>query len=211
MTSSRTRGGSRNRAEHLGPDRRRPQILDAALQIANEDGISSVTIASIASSLDVTRPVVYACFSSRSEILAALIDREERYLGEALPGILRARAVDATEAVFIEGFQALLAAVAARPQAWRLLYGNPDAEVTELFGRGRAIVVERCRQLLAPTLDAWGTDDAERKLSALVEFWVSSGEGAVRTLLGSDSDHSMTPHDLGAFIGAAVYRGMRSA
>ncbi len=211
MTSTPARRSARSRAEHLGPERRRPQILDAALRIANDDGISSVTIASIASSLDVTRPVVYACFSSRSEILSALIDREEQYLASALPGILRAREVDATESVFVEGFQALLTAVAARPQAWRLLYGNPDTEVTELFGRGRAIVVARCQQLLAPTLNAWGTVDAEQKLPALVDFWVSSGEGAVRTLLSSEGDHAMTPESLGALIGAAVYRGMRSA
>ncbi|MCF8571626.1 TetR/AcrR family transcriptional regulator [Gordonia sp. HY002] len=204
---------SRARAPHLGPGRRRPQILDAALEIASRDGISSVTMAAVASALDVTRPVVYAAYSGRSEILRALIEREEHYLGESLSSILRNRRVDATESVFVEGFQSLLEAVDARPQSWRLLYGNPDAEVTDLFGRGRAIVLARCCDLLRPTLDAWGTEDAVRKLPALVEFWVSSGEGAVRTLLESREagDERWTPHDLGAFVGAAVYRGLRDA
>ncbi len=33
------------RAAHLGPDRRRPLVLDTALRIAVEDGIGSVSIA----------------------------------------------------------------------------------------------------------------------------------------------------------------------
>lgn len=204
---------SRRRAAHLGPDRRRPQVLDAALDIASHEGVSAVTIAAIASALDVTRPVVYSAFPSRSAILSALIVREEHYLGQALSTILRDRRVDATEAVFVDGFRALLEAVDARPQSWMLLYGNPDTEVSDLFGRGRAFVLARCSELLRPTLDAWGTDDADLKLPALVEFWVSSGEGAVRTLLSEDLDAGprWAPRDLGSFVGSAVYRGLRDA
>ncbi|WOC12172.1 TetR/AcrR family transcriptional regulator [Gordonia sp. MP11Mi] len=204
---------SRTRAPHLGPGRRRPQILDAALAIASRDGISAVTMAAVASALDVTRPVVYAAYPSRSEILGALIAREETYLGEALSSILRDRRVNATESVFVEGFQSLLEAVDARPESWQLLYGNPDAEVTDLFGRGRTFVLARCCDLLRPTLAAWETQDADRKLPALVEFWVSAGEGAVRTLLASQEagDGAWTPYDLGAFVGASVYRGLRGA
>jgi hypothetical protein len=62
---------------------------------------------------------------------------------------------------------------------------------------------------LRPTLRAWGTEDAERKLPVLVELWVSAGEGAVRTLLSGACD--WTAHDLGAFVGAAVYRALRKA
>ncbi|GAA4671247.1 hypothetical protein GCM10023197_28250 [Gordonia humi] len=203
----------RSRAAHLGPGRRRPQILDAALAIANENGVSAITMASVASALDVSRPVVYSAYPSRGEILTALIQREENYFGESLSSVLRDRSVNATEHVFVEGFQSLLEAVDARPEAWRLLYGSTDPEASELVGRGRAFVVERCSELLRPTLRAWGTDDADRKLAALVEFWVSSGEGAVRTLLASraSSDGVWTPYDLGAFVGSAVYRGLRQA
>jgi hypothetical protein len=81
----------------------------------------------------------------------------------------------------------------------------PDPAVADSFGRGRKPAVERCTTLLRPTLRAWGTEDAERKLPVLVELWVSAGEGAVRTLLSGACD--WTAHDLGA----AVYRALRKA
>ncbi|MBF6128177.1 TetR/AcrR family transcriptional regulator [Nocardia brasiliensis] len=199
----------RQRAPHLGPERRRPQVLDTALAIAVEDGIAAVTMAAVADRMGVTRPVVYACFADRVELIEALIQREESYLIDGVIEVLPPRAVDAGETVFIEGFRALLEKAAVRPDAWRLLYGNPDPAVADSFGRGRALAIERCTTLLRPTLRAWGTEDAERKLPVLVEQWVSAGEGAVRTLL-ADQD-GWTPSDLGAFVGAAVYRALRRA
>ncbi|WP_433660130.1 TetR/AcrR family transcriptional regulator [Nocardia sp. CA-128927] len=199
----------RQRAPHLGPERRRPQVLDTALAIAVEHGIAAITMAAIAERMNVTRPVVYACFADRVELIEALIQREESYLVDDLLGVMRRRDVDAGETVFIEGFRALLEKAAARPDAWRLLYGNPDPAVVDSFGRGRALAIERCTALLRPTLRAWGTEDAERKLPVLVELWVSAGEGAVRNLL-ADADN-WTPQDLGAFVGAAVYRALRHA
>ncbi|WP_225726133.1 MULTISPECIES: TetR/AcrR family transcriptional regulator [unclassified Nocardia] len=199
----------RQRAQHLGPERRRPQVLDTALAIAVEDGIATVTMAAVAERMGVTRPVVYACFADRRELIAALIQREETYLLDGVREVLPARTVNADESVFVEGFRALLKKCAARPDAWRLLYGNPDPAVADSFGRGRALALTRCRELLRPTLRAWGTADAECKLPALVELWVSAGEGAVRTLLTGEGE--WTPEDLGAFVGAAVYRAMRHA
>lgn len=203
---------SRRRARHLGPERRRPQILDVALEIAAESGVSAVTIVAVAERMHVTRPVIYAGFPGRAEILEALIAREDHYFGEALAEILRDRRVDATEEVFVDGFVTLLAAVQARPQAWLLLYGSPDADVMGLFGQGREIVAARCSQLLGPTLRSWGVDDVDAKLPALVEQWISSGEGAVRTLLAQDpTSPAWTPSTLGAFIGQCVYRALRNA
>ncbi|MFD0365306.1 TetR/AcrR family transcriptional regulator [Nocardia sp. GCM10030253] len=199
----------RQRAQHLGPERRRPQVLDTALAIAVENGIAAVTMAAIADRMNVTRPVVYACFADRVELIEALIQREESYLVGGLQQVLPPRDVDAGETVFIEGFRALLEQAAGRPDAWRLLYGNPDPAVADSFGRGRRLAVERCTTLLRPTLRAWGTEDAERKLPALVELWVSAGEGAVRTLLTGEG--GWDPESLGAFVGAAVYRALRQA
>ncbi|GAA5101791.1 TetR/AcrR family transcriptional regulator [Nocardia iowensis] len=199
----------RQRAPHLGPERRRPQVLDTALAIAVEHGIAAITMAAVAERMNVTRPVVYACFADRVELIEALIQREESYLIDGLLEVIQRRNVDADETVFIEGFRALLEKAAVRPDAWRLLYGNPDPAVADSFGRGRALAVERCTILLRPTLRAWGTEDADRKLPVLVEQWVSAGEGAVRTLLADTGE--WTPQELGAFVGAAVFRALRHA
>ncbi|MEV5648377.1 TetR family transcriptional regulator [Nocardia sp. NPDC052254] len=198
----------RQRAQHLGPERRRPQVLDAALRIAVDDGVAAVTIAAIADRLEVTRPVVYACYADRVELINALIQREESYLLSGIVDTLPRRRVEADEEVFVDGFRALLETVTKRPDTWKLLYGNPDPAVASSFGRGRRFAVERCTRRLRPTLEAWGIADAEHKLPALVELWVSAGEGAVRTLMASEN---WNPQDLGAFVGAAVYRALRSA
>ncbi|WP_278264492.1 TetR/AcrR family transcriptional regulator [Nocardia sp. AG03] len=199
----------RRRAAHLGPERRRPQVLDAALAIAVEQGIGAVTMAAVADRMKVTRPVVYSCFADRVELLHELIAREERRI---IDGVLEAtprRAVDAGEGVFVDGFQALLRVVAANPDSWRLAYGNPDPDVATSFGHGRDLVLARCTELLRPTLHAWGTTEADTKLPVLVELWISAGESAVRSLLADES--SWTPETLGAFVGAAVYRALRDA
>ncbi|WP_405486659.1 TetR family transcriptional regulator [Nocardia sp. NBC_00511] len=206
-TDSATR--PRQRARHLGPERRRPQVLDTALEIAVADGIAAVTIAAVADRMKVTRPVVYACFADRVELIESLIRREEDYLVHGVLETLPRRRVEADEAVFVEGFRALLHTVSARPETWRLLYGNPDPAVADSFGKGRALALERCTRRLRPTLKAWGTQDAERKLPALVELWVSAGEGAVRTILSEPGDWD--PDTLGEFVGAAVYRALRNA
>ncbi|MCX4098977.1 TetR/AcrR family transcriptional regulator [Nocardia sp. alder85J] len=199
----------RARAQHLGPERRRPHVLDTALQIAVSEGIAAVTIAAVAERMQVTRPVVYACFADRVELIDALIRREEQYLVRGITGALPRRRVEADETVFVEGFRALLDTVSARPDTWKLLYGNPDPAVAGSFGRGRRLAVERCTRRLRPTLRAWGTVDAERKLPALVELWVSAGESAVRTLLAGDTDWDTA--ELGTLVGTAVYRALRHA
>lgn len=207
--ASETSVQRRERAAHLGPERRRPLVLDAALDIAARDGVAAVTMGAIAEHLGVTRPVVYACFPDRVQLIEALIEREENFLISGVLDILPPRQTDADETVFVSGFRALLHKAASRPAAWRLLYGNPDPAVAASFGRGRRLAIARCTALLLPTLQAWGVTDPERKLPALVELWVSAGEGAVRTLLTDES--TWTPDELGAFIGAAVYRAMRAA
>ncbi|MCA2206859.1 TetR/AcrR family transcriptional regulator [Nocardia rosealba] len=199
----------RGRAAHLGPERRRPQVLDAALAIAADHGVAAVTMGAVADYMKVTRPVVYACFPDRVELIDALIQREETFLISGVLDLLPPRTTNADETVFVEGFRALLHKASERPDAWRLIYGNPDPAVAGSFGRGRRLAVERCTALLRPTLHAWGIDDAERKLPALVELWVSAAESAVRTLF-TDPDE-WNPDDLGAFVGSAVYRAMRSA
>lgn len=202
---------NRSRAAHLGPERRRPQVLDAALAIAIECGVPAVTIGAIAERLDVTRPVVYACFADRVELLHALLDRENEILiKEAIAALPRDRR-EGDEEVFVAGFQALLAAVDRRPDSWRLVMSaEPDRAVAEHFRDGRAVIAAQFTKLLRPTLKHWGTTDRDLKLPVLVEQFMSACEGAVRTLL-ADGGRAWSPDTLGEFIGSAVYRAFRTA
>ncbi|WP_109506130.1 TetR/AcrR family transcriptional regulator [Nocardioides speluncae] len=198
------------RAAHLGPERRRPQVLDAAMAIALTDGIAAVSFGAIAQRLGVSRPVVYACFPDRVGLLQALLEREEAALIEDALGALPHGRRNATEADFVDGFQSLLAAVSAKLDAWRLvLVSDPDPAVAEHFRRARRTMATAVEHTIRPTLTEWGVDDLEQKLPVLVEFFLSTCEGAVRSLLNEGS--AWTPAQLGEFIGLAVYRAMRQA
>ena len=203
--------GIRERALHLGPERRRPQVLDTALALALERGVAAVSMAAIAERLGVTRPVVYACFTDRTELLHALLDREEqRLLHDVLAALPQEPERVGPEARFVRGFQALLTTVAARPDSWRVVFAaEPDPAVAGRFARARGLVADQARAQIRPALEHWGTADLERKLPVLVEQFMSSCEGAVRSLLDPSSD--WTPHDLGELVGRAVHRAFRSA
>ncbi|CAM3705770.1 TetR/AcrR family transcriptional regulator [Smaragdicoccus niigatensis] len=201
----------RARAAHLGPERRRPAVLDAALEIAVEQGVAAVTMGAIADRLQVARTVVYACFPDRVTLLTALIEREEEALILGALGALPRGRAKADEAVFIEGFQALLTVISERPNTWRILMdATPDQAVADRFKWGRAAIGTHFARLLRPTLAYWGTVDPELKLPILVEQFMSICEGAVRSML-NDSKHEWTPMTLGAFVGASTYRAFRHA
>ena len=113
----------RARAAHLGPERRRPAVLDAALEIAVDGGTAAVTIGTVATHLGVTRPVVYSCYPDPVELVTALLDREATLMKESLLAALHASGgQEDPETAFVIGFRALLAAGAERPLTWRLLF-----------------------------------------------------------------------------------------
>ena len=99
------------RAKHLGPERRRPQVLDAALSIAAEHGIAGITMAAVSERMGVSRPVVYDCFPGRGEVLAALLDRETEVALSRLVAILPPLKTGSVEQMFVDGFASLLADV----------------------------------------------------------------------------------------------------
>lgn len=176
-----------------------------------ERGIAAVTIGAVAKHLDVTRPVVYACFPDRVELIRALHERELGLLVQDAVEALPYGKADADETVFIEGFQALLHAVTRRPYSWRMVMSaDPDPAVAQHFREGRATLLHAVSRRLAPTLERWGTVDAGRKLPVLVEQFVSACEAAVRTLLRDDGK-DWTADTLGAFIGSSIYRAFRTA
>lgn len=202
----------RTRAAHLGPERRRPQVLDAALRLAAAaGGVHGVSIEAVAQELGVTRPVVYACFGSREELLLALLAREEQRLFEGVMGALpRNPDFSNPERVMVEGFQALLGAVAERADSWRLVFAaNPDPAVAGRYGEARERVAQSVAALMLPVLQARGVQDAARKLPVLVEMFMSMGDGAVRAQVQNPG--RWTPQQLGAYIGPMVLAALLKA
>lgn len=212
MSSTAADRAQRRRAPHLGPERRRPQVLDAARAIAVTDGIGAVTIGSVATAMGVTRPVVYACFSDRVELVEALLDREAANLLDAILTALHgAGNPDDPERAFVDGFRALLNAAADAPDTWRIVFsGEPDPAIAERFRAAKARVQTEATEWIRPAMERWWqTADLERKLPVLIDLFLSACESAVRSLLDTNNDWG--PDDLGAFVGRAVHRAFADA
>lgn len=209
--ATQTSSPKRERAPHLGPERRRPQVLDAARSLALREGLGAVTIGALAGELGVTRSVVYACFGDRVELVDALLDRESAVLSAALLQALYQPTADEPEQAFVNGFQALLAAVAEAPDSWRLLLsGEPDPAVSSRFQAARAAMRDKATAWIAPAMRSWWqTHDLDRKLPVLMELFVSSCEAAIRSLLADGP--SWTTAELGDFFGRAVFRALKDA
>ncbi len=203
---------TRTRAAHLGPERRRPQVLNAALTIGVDDGLGAVTIGSVAKRMGVTRPVVYSCFPDRVALVDALLTREGDTLVESLLDALHSSGgADDPEQAFVRGFQSLLHQAEARPAPWRLLlFGDPDPAVAPQFRVARETIRTRATEWIAPAMRRWWqTADLDRKIPVLIDFFMSSCESAIKSLLASDG--AWTADDLGDFLGRAVYRAFRNA
>src|SRR2546423_15524785 len=101
-------GGGRARAAHLGPERRRPLILDAALEVYVERGYKGTSMQAVADAAGGNKPGVYECFPNKDELLLALLERgERRLLGaitESLPSHLLSDNVEAVLAAGVTPF-----------------------------------------------------------------------------------------------------------
>lgn len=202
---------TKSRAAHLGPERRRPAVLDAALAVAVEHGVSAVTVGSVADHLGVTRPVVYACFGDRVSLLEALVDREAALLLTTAVDALHSSHGPDAERVFVHGYSAFLTGVAERPDSWRLVFdADPDPAVAPRFRAARQEMSATAQNWIGPALTKWwATSDLEHKLPVLVELFVSSCEAAARSLL--DPSNTWRPDELGELYGQAMCRAFSGA
>jgi AcrR family transcriptional regulator len=147
----------RRYAPRMPPEKRREQLIDAALTVILEQGYEGVSIEAVARTAGVTRPVVYDHYPNLAQLLQALIEREERYalaqLDEVVP-------VDPGERDLAEllasGVRQFLIAVASRPATWRIillpLEGTP-AIVRHNVETHRARTLERLERLVRWAMD----------------------------------------------------------
>src|SRR5919206_471659 len=147
---SGTRRG-RTRAAHLGPERRRPLVLDAAFRVFLERGYERASMEAIAAAAGVTKPVVYDCYPSKEELFAELLRREEeRVLGEVTAALPRDLDLDDPEPTLARGFIAFLRAVARSPDAYRVIFlgeGGANVAVARRVRRGREQQVQAIASL----------------------------------------------------------------
>jgi AcrR family transcriptional regulator len=197
----------RRRARHLGPERRRPLILDAALEVFSANGFAGTTMQSVADAAGVTKPVVYDSFANRDELLLALLAREEQHLIVSIVAALPADpSVGTPEEHVLEGLTAFLTAVSEQPQSWRIVFGaqyGAAPVVAERVRAARAFLVESLRLTLLKSLP--GVADPDANLPVLAELLASMTEACARMLVVDGTDRS--PAELAKTVSQVVAGG----
>ena len=165
---------------------RREQLLDAALRLAVDEGITALTMEAVARQAGVTKPVVYELFPQRGALYEALLDREEaRALAQLStvvpPGLGTLEAGDLIGA----SIRSLVTAVHDNPEMWTVLLRTPDGmpdEVRDRYTQRRRELVATIRVLVAAGRAAGfrlaSTDD-----ELIAESLVALGELAGRLAL----------------------------
>jgi len=196
----------RQRAQHLGPDVRRPLILDAALPLFAREGYDAVSMQQVADAAGVSKPVLYSCFASKLELFDALERREDRRLRDLVAAQTRAPDERASEEEQLrEVLTALLRAVQEMPDAFRILYVQAYGE--DRIERGRAHWHERMQEIVAqhsppPTRP-------KREAAVLARMLVAAAELGFTEMLNGSGD--WTPEELAAFLAATVTHGLAVA
>ena len=195
--SSTVTPAERPRAAHLGPERRRPLVLDAAMEVFLERGVEGASMDAIAHAAGVSKPVVYDCFVSKDELFKALFQREEARVTNEIRASLPEGAPEGVEAALAEGMTAFLRAVAAQPESYRVILlgeGGMNAAVARRIRAGREQQLDAAAEA-ARKLPLAGGELDERSARLFAQVLVGVGEAGARALL-SDGEQ-WTPDSLG--------------
>jgi AcrR family transcriptional regulator len=204
---------ARRRAAHLGPEKRRPLILDSALQVYLAHGYRGTSMQAVADAAGVTKPVVYECFRNRDELLLALLSREEKRLFDAVIAALPTLpSFEDVEALITQGLTAFLVAATEAPDSWRVVFEssrNSESAVAQRVRAARDTVLGRLRDLVIMFLSTIEVEDAERKAPVLAELLASICESCGRMIV---VDHMQwTPEDLAAYVSRLMSLGVKKA
>ena len=167
IDASKTR---RRYAPPMAPEKRREQLIDAALNVIVEQGYEGVSIESIARMAGVTRPVIYDHFSNLGRLLQALIEREEAYALAQLDDVVPSAPQTAGDppALFAAGVRRFLDAVTSRPDTWRIILLPPEgtpAIVREHVETNRARLLARLTEFVG-----WAVAQADIRADLDIEI-----------------------------------------
>jgi len=200
--------GARTRAAHLGPERRRPLILDAAFAVFLDRGYDGASMEAIARRAGVTKPVVYDSFASKQELFTALLAREEQRILGQIAATLPAQAGADPERVLARGLTAFLRAVSESADAYRVIFlgeGGVNAAIARRVQRGREAQVDAIAVLAQTWLRERGTKEPETRARLIAHALVGTAEAAARALLAEPG--RWDPATLGPMLARLIARG----
>jgi AcrR family transcriptional regulator len=190
----------KRRAAHLGPELRRPLVLDAALPLFAHDGFDDVSMQAIADAAGVSKPVLYSCFASKEELFDALMRREERKLWHLVEDAVPVPGAPADrEELLCLGLAALLRAVAAEPDAFRVIYLQRHGENRIEVGR------RNWERRMAEVLAAW-SEMPDREARVFGRLLVATAEIGFRVQL--EEPGQWEPEALARYLATVLMRGV---
>jgi AcrR family transcriptional regulator len=209
---TRTSSHIRKRAAHLGPERRRPELLDAALKLFLVGGYDGTSMQAVADEAGVTKPVVYACFESKDELFRSLLRREEERILAEIQGAFEDTDLSDPETTLTEGFTGFLRAVGDSPDVYRLIFmgeGGGNAAVADRIRRGRQAQVDALSQLARRWLMDRNGRSSKREIEKTARLVGNSiaglAESGARLLLSGKDDWTAATlgRELGRLAAAA--------
>ena len=209
-TASPQSAQPRKRAAHLGPERRRPLVLDAAYGLFLESGFEGTSMDAIAAAAGVSKPVVYDCFASKDELFTAMLDREEeRILVETGQALATTGDADDPEGTLIRGFQVFLQAAQESPDIYRVVFlgeGGGNEAVAGRIARGIELQARTAAAIARRWVERYSDlegDEADAASDLLGHTIVGLAQVGARTLLSGSS--AWTPETLGEKLGRMVW------
>jgi AcrR family transcriptional regulator len=153
------------RAEYLGPERRRPLVLDAALEIFAEGGFADASMQAIADRAGVSKAVLYDCFpGGKQEIYYALLERGEHTFMNHMISVLERTKNLPVEEGLRQGLRAFLEYAEIHPHSFRVIFGEAgtrDAEVALRAERTREQIVGLMREKTHAIIRGAGGEPSE--------------------------------------------------
>ena len=70
----------KHRAQRMSPEKRREQIMDSAVSLIVDRGLSSCTLEVVAAEARISKPLIYKYFPRLADLFKALVEREYRFL-----------------------------------------------------------------------------------------------------------------------------------
>ncbi len=193
---------TRTRAEHLGPEIRRPLVLDAALQVWIEHGYAGTTMARIAKAANVSKPVLYACYAHKDEALRALMVREEEKLvGAAQDALPESVDLEDVSEVMRSAYEAFFRATLEHPASWRIVFDAPhvqDPVITAKVTSARAAITDQLTALLTHHLKSIDRPMPTRTARLYAQNLVALAETNAAMLLQAPDDWD--PADLATAV-----------
>ncbi len=166
------------RRTRKSPEARRAEILDSAARIILTEGLSAISMERLGRETEISKALVYNYFSSRDDLLAALLKREQvelrdRGLGAALKAQSFSDLIRATTRIYFEQVErrgALIQSLLSDPSVVKLMESEIRAErerTRKYFIRQAAKTFGLSQAAAATGVDLlWAiTDEAGRMLA----------------------------------------------